>query len=89
MANFYVFLKTSLVPFSGNISSAMAKSTCSVMVGNYKVLDFMLDPMCLVQDYHATQAQGGSAGQAVEQDTWNLHQIFLHPDHVLDEIILS
>lgn len=67
--------------------NAMAKSTCHVMVSNYKVLDFMLDPVCLAKD--GTEAQGGSSRQAVEWDMWNLHQIFLHPDHVLGEIVLS
>lgn len=55
------------------------------MVSNYKVLD--LDPICLVQD--STETQGGSSRQAVEQNMWNLHQIFLHLDHVLGEIFLS
>lgn len=68
MANFYIFLKTNLVPFSGNTSSEMAKSTHSVTVSNYKVLDFMLDPIYLVQECHTTEAQGSAAGQAVE--TW-------------------
>lgn len=57
------------------------------MVSNYKVLDFRLDPISLVQD--CTEAEGGSSRQAVGQNMWNLHQIFLHPDHVLGEIFLS
>lgn len=67
--------------------NVMVESTCSVMVSNYKVLDFMLGPIFLVQD--CTEAKGGSSRQAVEQDMWNLHQIFLHPDCVLGEIVLS
>lgn len=44
MADFFFILKTNLIPFGVKISSVMAKSTCSFMVGIYKVLDLMLDP---------------------------------------------
>lgn len=86
MSNSYVF-EDKLGTFQCQDFNAMAKSTCSVMVSNCKVLYFMLDPICLVQD--CTEAQGSSSRKAVEWDMWKLHQIFLHPDHVLGEIVLS
>lgn len=82
-----MFFEDKLGTFQWQDFNAMVESTCSVMVSNCKVLDFMLDPICLVQD--CTEAQGGSSRKAVEWDMWNMNQIFLRPDHVLGEIVLS
>lgn len=61
----------------------MAKSTCNITVGTYKVLNAW-SILIGSEDCHTIEAYVGPAGPAVKQKLWKLHQLLLQPEHVLD-----